>query len=210
MLNALVLSPIFLLAAYISSVQKTPATAITVFFLALLVQAILGQLAAAGITYAVYQNMRGNDPTLIDCLQVGLSRFGPVLVVAFVSVVAEAVGLMLCIAPGVMIALRLAVVVPVVVEERLGLFDTMRRSTFLTEHYRGQVFGVLFVVGIIQQVLIRIAILPAKDLGTLLMISGGVNILTTGLVSTAAAVSYYRLRSVKESIDVDQISSVFA
>jgi hypothetical protein len=35
-------------------------------------------------------------------------------------------------------------------------------------------------------------------------------VVTVGLTATATAVMYYRLRSIKESIDVDQIASVFA
>ena len=68
----------------------------------------------------------------------------------------------------------------------------------------------MFVLGIFEQILVRIAILPAHSLGTLLMISSAVNVLTIGLRATAVAVMYYRLRSLKESIDVGQISSVFA
>ena len=36
-----------------------------------------------------------------------------------------------------------------------------------------------------------------------------VEVLATGLSATAYTVIYYRLRSVKESLDVDQIASVF-
>jgi hypothetical protein len=39
--------------------------------------------------------------------------------------------------------------------------------------------------------------------------TGLMAIVTTGLGGTAAAVMYYRLRSVKESLDLDQIASVF-
>jgi hypothetical protein len=45
--------------------------------------------------------------------------------------------------------------------------------------------------------------------GPLLFLSNLASILTTSLAATAAAVMYYRLRSVKESVDFDQISSVF-
>jgi hypothetical protein len=35
------------------------------------------------------------------------------------------------------------------------------------------------------------------------------DLLVVGLSATASAVLYYRLRGIKESIDVDQIASVF-
>jgi hypothetical protein len=210
LLSALVSLPLFGLAAYISSLEKGSQEAIILFFLSLLLQPLMSQVAAAGITYGVYQQMRGNDPSLPDCLGVGFSRLVPVVIVAFLTFLATLAGAVLCVVPGLLIALRLAVVVPVTVEERPGISDAMRRSSYLTEGFRGQVFGVLFVLGIIQQGLTRVAISTVKDLSSLLMVSALVGVLTTGLMATGAAVMYYRLRSVKESVDVDQISSVFA
>ncbi|HSS49754.1 MAG TPA: hypothetical protein VLX28_12495 [Thermoanaerobaculia bacterium] len=210
LLSAIISAPVFALAAYVSTLKSTPGVALTFYFLALLLMLICSQVTAAGITYGTYQQIRGKDVSMVDCLQVGLSLLFPVLGVATLTSVAEFAGFALCIAPGVLIALRLPVVVPVTVEERPGVFEAMRRSAYLTEGYRGQVFGVLFVVGLITQVAVRLALIPFHDLGSLLMVTSFVNILTTGLVSTTVAVMYYRLRSVKEGIDVDQISSVFA
>jgi hypothetical protein len=210
LLSALVSLPMFGLAAYISTFEKGSQEAIILFFLSLLLQPLISQVAAAGITYGVYQQMRGQNPSLPDCLKVGFSRLVPVVAVAFLTFLATVAGAVLCIVPGILIAMRLAVVVPVTVEERPGVFDAMRRSTYLTEGFRGQIFGILFVLGIIQQALTRLAIATVSDLSSLLMVSSLVGVLTTGLVATGAAVMYYRLRSVKESVDVDQISSVFA
>jgi hypothetical protein len=210
LLSAMVSLPVFAMAAYVSTIRNNPATALTFYFLTLLLILIFSQVAAAGVTYGVYQQVRGKDVSLVDCLRVGTSLFFPVLGVAIVTGLAEAVGFMLCIAPGILIALRLPVVVPVTVEERPGVFEAMRRSAYLTEGYRGQVFGVLFVLGIITQIIVRVALIPFHDLSSLLMVTSFVNILTTGLLSTAVALMYYRLRSLKESIDVAQISSVFA
>ena len=171
----------------------------------------MSQLAAAGITYGVYQQMRGKSPSVLDCLKVGLSRLFPVLGVAIVTgFIAVFVGVVFCVIPGIIAATMLSVAVPVTVEERPGVIDALQRSAYLTESFRWQVFGVLFVLGILQQIPIRIAPLVVHDLGALLMVFGFASILTTSLSSTAAAVMYYRLRSVKEAIDVDQISSVFS
>jgi hypothetical protein len=212
LLSALVSLPLFILAAYISSLEKGSPMAIQLFFLSLLLQLLVSQVATGGITYGVYQQMRGGSISLVDCLRVGLSRFFPVVGVAIVTFVAIVIGFALCFVPGIIVATMLAVAVPVTVEERPGLINAMRRSAHLTEDFRWHVFGVMFVLGIIQQVLSRIAIAVAggNNLSSLLMATSLVGVLTTGLVATGAAVMYYRLRSVKESVDVDQISSVFA
>jgi len=210
LLSILVSIPVFGMAAYVTTLKSDPKAALTFYFVALLMIIIFSQVASAGVTYGVYQQIRGRAASLTDCLRVGLSLFFPVLAVAIVTGLAEAVGFMLCIAPGVLIALRLPLVVPVTVEERPGVVEALRRSAYLTEGYRGQVFGVLLVLGIINQVIVRLAFIPFHDLGSLLMVTSFVSTLTTGLVATAVALMYYRLRSLKEAIDVDQISSVFA
>ncbi len=60
-------------------------------------------------------------------------------------------GLLLCIVPGILLALRWAIAVPVAVLENFGVGDSMSRSTHLTEGNRGRIFliGVLFFVLII-------------------------------------------------------------
>jgi hypothetical protein len=55
-----------------------------------------------------------------------------------------------------------------------------------------------------------VEIVAAKNPTLKLLLSGVTDLLTVGLSATGLAVMYYRLRSLKESVDVDQISSVFA
>ena len=210
LLTALVSLPLIALAGYVSTLKSNPSLALTLFTATFFLQAILGQVAAAGITYGVYQQMRGTSPSLTDCLRVGFSRLFPVLGVAIVTGFAVTLGALLCCIPGIILAMMFAVVIPVTVEERPGIVDALRRSSYLTENFRWQIFGVLFVVGIIQQIPAQIVARTVHELGSLLMITIFLSVFTTGLQATAAAVMYYRLRSVKESIDVDQISSVFA
>jgi hypothetical protein len=114
---------------------------------------------------------------------------------------------LLCYVPAVMVYLKYFVAVPAAVEERPGVLNALRRSAFLTEGQRGPIFGVLFLLGFINVGLgLVFAFLPVVGtfLGTIF------NLVMTGVFATACAVVYYRLRSLKESIDVDQISSVFS
>ncbi len=210
LLTVLVFFPVILLASYVSTIKNNPLLAASIFLGTLVLQLILAQVVTAGITYGVYQQMRGKSPSLLDCLKVGLSRLVPVLVVAFLSGIIVFVGLLFCVVPGFIVATMLAVVIPVTVEERLGLFSAMQRSSNLTTGFRWQVFGVLLVLGLLQQIPAQILTRTVHDLGSLLMFTILAAVPTTGLQATASAVMYYRLRSVKEGIDVDQISSVFA
>lgn len=196
-------------------------------------------IATATITYGVFQQMRGRDTSLGSCLSVGLSSILPVLAVALLQILlvfgavivtlipivfligtmaaggrsSAACSLMLvpllflCYVPAMMLWLKYFVAVPAAVEERPGVMDALRRSAFLTDGQRGPMFGVVLVLGALNLgVLLAAALAPGvgKVLGPLL------SLMMTGLFSTTCAVIYYRLRSFQESIDVDQIASVFA
>ena len=184
-----------------------------VLWLALIILGVIfgQQLATASITYGVFQQMRGRDVSVIDCLGRGLSSLLPVLALVFVQGLGILLGFIACIIPGILLSLRWAVSVPAAVEERPGLFEAMNRSTFLTEGHRGTIFGILFVLNLASQGVLRIFGLALSERPVALLITVGVSVvLNVGFSATATAVMYYRLRSLKESIDVDQIASVFA
>ncbi len=197
-------------------------------------------LSTAAITYGVFQEMRGRDTSLGSCLSVGLSSLLPVLSVAILQILilfgaliaavipvgfliggmlaggagkSPGCGIMLlplillCYVPAVMLALRYFVAVPAAVEERPGAREALRRSASLTEGQRGRIFGVLLVLGVLNF---------GVNLGAVLVPGAGavfgplLSLVMAGLFATTCAVIYYRLRSFHESIDVDQIASVFA
>jgi hypothetical protein len=96
------------------------------------------------------------------------------------------------------------------VTERTGVSESLSRSTYLTDGLRGEVFGVLFVLGLLQLGSgFAVGLLKVKNPNLGLALSGFQSLFTVGLSATGSAVLYYRLRSLRESIDVDQIASVF-
>jgi hypothetical protein len=105
-----------------------------------------------------------------------------------------------------MFLLRYFVAVPAAVEEREGALNAMRRSVFLTEGQRGRILGIMVVLGILNLgVLLATSRIPAAGP----LIQALLGLVTSSLFATTCAVIYYRLRSFHESIDVDQIASVF-
>ena len=213
LLSALALSPVLLLSAWASSLPPGYPLASLARSLQGLVQLFCAPVATAAITYGVYEQMRGSSPSLGTCLKVGLSTLFPLVGLAIVQGCGIMVALVACIVPGIILAVRWAVAIPAKVEEKVGVGDALSRSNYLTEGYRWQVFGVLFIIGMIGFALVVVAGVAFGgkiQSGPFQFTSSLLSIVTTGLSATASAVMYYRLRSVKESIDVDQISSVFA
>jgi hypothetical protein len=247
LLTALAFAPIFLLAGFLGQevAAKSPVAALNAMLVMLLTLMLCIPISTAAITYGVFQQMRGRETSLVDCIRVGLSSLLPVLSVAFLQIVAvfgafiltlipvafliagavAAVGkssgagggcgalvimlpiLLSCYIFPIMVWLKLFVVVPAAVEERLGPLDALRRSSFLTAGQRWPIFGLVFVLGILNLGVNLVAgFVPeaGKVIGPLLAL------VMCGIFSASCAVVYYRLRSSTESIDVDQISSVFA
>lgn len=242
-LTGLAFAPIFLLAGFLGQevAANSPlaaGNAVVVMFLTLL---LCIPLATAAINYGVFQQMRGRDTSLVDCLRVGLSCMLPVLSVAFLQILVVVavfivsilpIGFMigaltfsrrssaevgcgllliplvlLCYVPPIMTWLKYSVAVPAAVEERPGPVNALRRSAFLTEGQRWPIFGAMLVLGFLNMGSSVIAAL-VPGVGT--MLGPLASLIMSGIFSTTCAVVYYRLRSIKESIDVDQISSVFA
>jgi uncharacterized membrane protein len=114
--------------------------------------------------------------------------------------------------PGIILWLGWSVAVPVLVQERLGVFGSMSRSRVLTKGSRWALFG-LFLILILVGMAIQLV------LGTVIALFGGIiGAVLAALVSTvwsmmmsiAAAVSYVELREVKEGTSVDELAEIFS
>lgn len=213
LLATLALSPVLLFSAWEASLPAGDPMAVSGRLLTNLLQLFCTPIATAAITYGVYQQLRGASPSVGACLKVGLSTLVPLVGLAIVQGFGIGLASLACLVPGIILAVRWSVAIPAKVEEGVGVGDALSRSTFLTDGFRWQVFGVLFVIGAINIALtvVLILVFAAKtQSGGFALSAGLLSILTTGLSATAYAVMYYRLRSVKEAIDVDHISSVFA
>jgi hypothetical protein len=115
--------------------------------------------------------------------------------------------LLIACVPPILLWLKYFVAIPATIEERPGAMDALRRSAFLTAGQRGPIFRISFLLGLLNA--------GAQILAKMVPVAGPVievigNLLVLGLSATTCAVIYYRLRSFHESIDVDQIASVFA
>jgi hypothetical protein len=215
LLTALALAPVYLLEGYSTApVMKAGQPSLTAFSPVLMVLAVTmvcRYFATAAITYGVFQQMRGMDSSIGACLAQGLSSLLPIVGLAIVQGIAIGFGLVACVVPGILLSLIWAVSIPAAVTERVGIGEALSRSVFLTRGMRGDIFSTLFVLGLLQIAMVLLVNLAAARNHALHVVLLDLNAMfSVGLSATASAVMYYRLRSIKESIDVDQIASVFA
>ena len=121
--------------------------------------------------------------------------------------------MMALIVPGIILWLGWSMSMPVLIQERLGVFGSMSRSRALTKGNRWSLFG-LFLILIIIAMVIQSGILLVfvfssrnyrPQLGAAL-----VQTMVSMVLSIAAAVSYVELRQVKEGASVDELAKIFS
>ncbi len=175
---------------------------------------ILALLAAAVSTIATYwyQGMvveatrdmaDGRRDHAIGSLFSSAAPFiAPLFVVGILAGIGIAIGLLLLIVPGLYLITIWAVVVPVIVIERAGIFDSFGRSRRLVHGSGWQVFGVIVVIFLISFILRAIvtAIIGGvsdESFAGYAIADLIVNVLLVPLSALAATVMYLELRRVK-------------
>ncbi|MER9768691.1 hypothetical protein NKJ09_21800 [Mesorhizobium sp. M0189] len=114
--------------------------------------------------------------------------------------------------PGIILWLGWCVAVPVLIQERLGVFGSMSRSRVLTKGNRWPLFGLFLILMVIAMVIQWVM------LAVIVMFGGIIADVAAALVSTvlsmvlsvATAVSYVELRQVKEGTSVEELSQIFS
>jgi hypothetical protein len=187
-------------------------------FVVAIVGMILNFVGQAVILYGAFQAMRGRAVYVGDAIRRGLSRFWSILGLSILVGLGIAIGLILLIIPGIMLAVRWSVALPACVVENKGPFESMRRSADLTRGHRWKIFGifVLLLIGVIVA-----GIIVAAIVGVIVAVGGIVGIVLaavigfvamaiyTAYLNTVLVMIYHDLRAVKEGVDTEQIAAVF-
>lgn len=159
-INLLILAPVMVLQVALPFVmpepvpganQLDPAVAVGALgglAFVVLVTIILQPIGTAAILHIIMEEYAGRKVGIGDALSYAMGRFlsliGASIVVGFLIVI----GFMLCCLPGIYLAVTYAFVSQIVVLERLGVGDSLNRSTALVTGHRWRVFGVLFLIGL--------------------------------------------------------------
>lgn len=182
-----------------------------------IISIILQFVLVAAMTSAVFTALQGKKAEFGPSISQGFSRVLPVLGVSLLASLAMVVGLLFLLVPGIFLMIVLAVSVPAVVVERVGVFEAMNRSMDLTRGYRWRILG-LFVVVIL--ILIGLTLVFGLVLGLFAVLLGG-NLQVAVIVGWLAdvifgifaaaltAVLYFKLRMAKEGLDLGQIAAIF-
>jgi hypothetical protein len=136
------------------------------------------------------------DASVRGLLQAAVPVIGELILVGIVAGVGIVVGFVLIIVPGLILITIWSVAAPVVVLERPGGLRALGRSRELVRGNGWQVFGVIFVLGILVVIVGSAIELTADSAGSGVGIVARVivGVLTAPLSALAAAVLYFELR----------------
>ena len=168
----------------------------------ILVSAVANAFYQATVVEAVRDIQDGKrDLDMGGLFRSALQVLGPVLVAAILLGLGIAIGLVLLIVPGLILMTIWAVTIPTVVLERKSAIEALGRSRELVKGHGWQVFAVVIILAILQEIARRILIAIFGGIGD--FVGGAIgsligNVLFAPLTAIAATVLYLELRRVKE------------
>src|SRR5262245_11892027 len=178
---------------------------------------IFGLALTGGVTYGVFQHIRGERAGAGEVLRMGVSKLFTVWATAILQGLAIMLGLCALVVPGLVLMVRFWLAVPVAVIESPGASASLSRSTDLTEGNRWAIFAVALLMGIVQfavGALIGVVMVMAGRESAVQSASLGffaelLTIPIVALTAVAPAIAYHDLRKGKEGADVEELLKAF-
>ncbi len=133
----------------------------------MMIEGIFGPIYIGALVFAVAQHLRGNTPTYSDAIGRGFAVWGQLFAARFVAGLLVTLGLILLIIPGVILAVRYALLESAVVLENEGTNGSRQRSIELTAGIRWQIFGTAMIFYLVFAVISFSVYLPLELAGEL-------------------------------------------
>jgi hypothetical protein len=159
-------------------------------------------LVQAALVEAVADIRDGRaDLTVGETLSRGASRIASVAGASILAGIAIGIGLLLLIVPGLVLITWWAVIIPIIVLEHVGTFDSFSRSRELVRGFDFQVFGVIviqFLIFIAFSIVLGILLIavPEEVRSFVSNVVGGA--FTGPFAALVTTLLYFRLKSAKE------------
>ena len=170
--------------------------------LAAIVSIIGAFLVQAALVEAVADIRDGRaDLTVGETLSRGASRIASVAGASILAGIAIGIGLLLLIVPGLVLITWWAVIIPIIVLEHVGTFDSFSRSRELVRGFDFQVFGVIviqFLIFIAFSIVLGILLIavPEEVRSFVSNVVGGA--FTGPFAALVTTLLYFRLKAAKE------------
>lgn len=176
-------------------------------------------LLQAAIVHVTVNALNNRTVTLRAAMGIAVGKMLPLLAMAVLTFLATTLGMVLLIVPGFIVAVMLCVAAPVLVMEKMSIFQSLGRSRELTKEFRWPIFG-LFVIYMIVATAIS-GTVTGVSVATGGTMDGAANPVVTMIFTPLIAVVqsiigsagisalYYELRTAKEGVGTDELAELF-
>jgi len=177
-----------------------------------LVSFICGLLLQSALVRATVEDLNGKSPSFGDCITIAIRYLLPTLGIGILVGLGAGLAALALLVPGIILWLGWSVAVPVLIQERLGVFGSMSRSRVLTKGSRWALFGLFVILFIIAMVIQSVAAVVVVFFHGILavILAALVQSVVSMVMSTATAVGYIELRQVKEGTSVEELAEIFS
>lgn len=181
-----------------------------------LVGMVTGAVLQAALIRATVLHLSGEKPTFAQCLAVGISMILPLIGIGLLLFLGVGIATLFLIVPGIILWLCWSVVVPVYVQEKVGVLEAFGRSMSLTEGSRWRIFltMLLVVVGLwlisIPVGMLTYAISASGSTIVLSVLSAAISALGSMVMVAVQSCIYVELRNVKEGVAPADLEAIFA
>lgn len=188
-----------------------------------LIRGVLAFVLQGALVTGAISSLNGNRIDLKAMLSRGASAALPLFGLAILEGLGVALGIVLLLIPGLILATVWSVAVPALVVERTGVFGAFNRSGDLTRGHRWAVFGLMVVYAILSWIVMgvsgAIALGVAGGFGALAnggssipfaVFEGVIATLLGALSGAGVAALYYELRLIKEGVAPQAVLDTFS
>ncbi|MGB5724503.1 MAG: hypothetical protein WBM39_08800 [Parasphingorhabdus sp.] len=177
-------------------------------FIALMLLSILLQ---ATLIVATLNDLGGKPLSLADCFAKALKKLLPLIGLGILMALGIGFGLILLVAPGIILYLMWIVATPVMMAEDLGVIDSLKRSAELTSGSKRLIFVLLIIFFVLAMVFgLFVAFVGSLSTILLAIITLISNTITGALQGAGVASIYVDLRTAKEGTDTSALAEIFA
>jgi hypothetical protein len=188
------------------------------YWLTMAVSWITGYLLQGIIVRSAVLDLSGRPPDLGESTAAAMRMLFPMIGLSIVSGLGVGFGFILLIVPGIILMLMWMVAVPVLIEERRGVFESLSRSAQLTQGSKGWIFLLLLLYWGVSSVVSGVVAaltgfqMAFNDGGPMILPILAATIaqmLNALLLAPMLAALYVELRHFKEGAAPDHLAAIF-
>lgn len=191
-----------------------------VLFVNIIVAGIFQLIATGVIIRFIANKYLGRHVDLMKLIRSSVGYVGSLFALSIILIVLQAVGFMIFVFPGFIIAIGVSCAVPILVIEKSAVFTAVTRSWELTRGYKlimggilavmyGIVIGISFSTQGIFEAFAK-AVSPDNHLLIESVISSIISDAVSPIISCAIVLIYFNLRIQKEGFDVEHLAQRFS